>query len=840
MTIPEPRRDPDEVGNELAATSVENAFQIGVVHGDVRVSGSAGRGAPRERPAPRRPPNPVRVAETRPRLLGVHAAIRVPEDQEPDELPAYVPRDLDGALRAALGAAARRGGFVLLVGGSSVGKTRSLHEAVKAVVPDWWLVRPHDADAVRDFAANPAPRTVVWLDELQRYLDHPGGVPAGVLRDVVTAGALVVATLWPDQYGKRTAPAAPGRHPDRYDNDRELLGMAEVVAVPDGFSPAERRRAEALAADRRVRLALDTSDAGFTQVLAAGPHLVHHWEQAPEDQCCGRAVITAALDARRVGTRAPLTREHLAAACPGYLTPAQQATAPADWLDRALAYATAPLHGATSALVPLPAGMGRVAGYEVADYLHQHATRVRRGTHLPDTAWRALVEHHHADDARALADNAERRGRHAEAEAVHRRALDRAGDDPGPARRLADFLVGRDRVDEAVAVLGPYANADVDVALELAHLLTRRSRAQAVAVLRPHAREHPRAAWPLAHLLRETGRVDEAVAALRPHGDTDAPTLERTAGLLARWGRVDEAVAALRPRARTDVEVAWRLAPLLVRLGRPDEAVAALRPHARRGRTAVGDLLADLLVQRGRVDELTRRADDGESSAAERLARLLHERERVGELTRRADGGDDSAAYWLSRLLVRRGDVGELTRRADGGDSAAADGLAHLLISRGRTDELARRAAAGDRYAAYPLARRLAEEGRVEQAIAVLRPFAPGPATGTRRLRAPVVDLLVDLLAGHGHVDEALALLRPRAAAGHGRAAHRLVELLAGHGRVDEAVPLLRARADAGSRQAADHLVDLLRRHHRTDELDAEVAAGTHGAVAALHAATGN
>ena len=35
-----------------------------------------------------------------------------------------------------------RGGFVLLVGGSSVGKTRCAVEAVKALLPDWWLVHP--------------------------------------------------------------------------------------------------------------------------------------------------------------------------------------------------------------------------------------------------------------------------------------------------------------------------------------------------------------------------------------------------------------------------------------------------------------------------------------------------------------------------------------------------------------------------------------------------------------------------------------------------------------------------------------------------------------------------
>jgi hypothetical protein len=74
-----------------------------------------------------------------------------------------VPRDLDADLRTAITAAANDGGFVLLVGGSSVGKTRALYEAVHAVLPEWWLLPPADANAVRELAAASALRTVIWL-----------------------------------------------------------------------------------------------------------------------------------------------------------------------------------------------------------------------------------------------------------------------------------------------------------------------------------------------------------------------------------------------------------------------------------------------------------------------------------------------------------------------------------------------------------------------------------------------------------------------------------------------------------------------------------------------------
>jgi hypothetical protein len=147
-----------------------------------------------------RPPGGVRVRDTDPRRLGVHAAIHL--DSAPGELPVYVPRDIDARLRGALSAGTERGCFVLLVGGSSVGKTRTMHEAVLHVLPDWWLVHPDpdDPDMLRALAVAPAPRTVVWLDELQRYLR--GGLTAGSVRSLLRDGAVLAATMWPDEYGR--------------------------------------------------------------------------------------------------------------------------------------------------------------------------------------------------------------------------------------------------------------------------------------------------------------------------------------------------------------------------------------------------------------------------------------------------------------------------------------------------------------------------------------------------------------------------------------------------------------------------------------------------------------
>jgi hypothetical protein len=89
----------------------------------------------------------------------------------------------------------------------------------------------------------------------------------------------------------------------------------------------------------------------MTQVLAGGPQLVHWWEQAPDPY--GKAIISAAVDARRLGVDVPLTPQLLADAVFGYLSSCETAAAPKDWLELAFGHATTKLPGASAALRPV-------------------------------------------------------------------------------------------------------------------------------------------------------------------------------------------------------------------------------------------------------------------------------------------------------------------------------------------------------------------------------------------------------------------------------------------------------------------------------------------------------
>jgi len=432
-------------------------------------------------------PAAVRAGEADLRRLGVHAAISVP-GAAAGALPEYVPRDADAAragVRAGVAAAAERGGFVLLVGGSSVGKTRCAAEAIRALVPDWQLVHPAGPAEVAALADAPPPRTVVWLDELQRYLDGEHGLTGGMVRALLGAPGpvMLIGTLWPDLYSTWTAVRTPGSA-DPHPREREVLGLADTVRIAPVFSPAEQDRARAAASrDPQLRAALAAGGHGLTQTLAAAPQLVARWEDARAAHPYAWAVLTAALDAARLGARAPLTADLLRAAAPGYCTSAQQAEAPANWFERALAYATTKLHGAAAALSPAAAGMGQVAGYTAADYLLQHATRERRAMRVPASTWDAILSHVRdpADTAR-LAASARNRLLYRYAIPLCQRAAD-AGDRYA-AMELADLLEERGDLDGAVSVVRVLADAgDSNAAGQLAWLLKERGDLDGLRVL---------------------------------------------------------------------------------------------------------------------------------------------------------------------------------------------------------------------------------------------------------------------------------------------------------------------------------------------------------------------
>jgi transcriptional regulator with XRE-family HTH domain len=305
------------------------------------------------------------VQECDPYELGVHQAYSLRGAPEP---PAYVHRDTEGELQRALMNARNRNGFILLIGQSGAGKTRLAYEMMQRTLRDFGLLHPAGTD---ELGAVPPPRTVVWLDDMDQYLRS--GLTRSMLQALLGGPrpVVVLGTIWPSQYHAYMTLPQPGGQ-DIHQREREVLNLATVIDVKAGLSPSELDSARAAARDDpRIAAAMNSSDHGIFQNMAAGPHLMRRWNNAGD--VYAEALITAAINARRTGAWDPLDIDQLREAVWAQLSATQKAQAPRDWLEKALSYATAPVPGGIAVLTPTSGTTGTAPanGYHVADFLVQ-------------------------------------------------------------------------------------------------------------------------------------------------------------------------------------------------------------------------------------------------------------------------------------------------------------------------------------------------------------------------------------------------------------------------------------------------------------------------------------
>jgi uncharacterized protein YidB (DUF937 family) len=375
---------------------------------------------------PDRPAGPWTPAE-----LGVHQAIGG------GPLSAYVRRPHDDRLREVLDPATEYSRLVVIRGDALTGTSRTVYEAVTDVLADWTLEHPPTVAALAArLAGRIPPRTVLWLGELRHYADADGGAAVlDHLNDLLDEDGRVIAiaTIWPGYWDSYTAAAGAGLGAaDPAAVVGRLLAGLDVLAeyvpashdpayggmvdVPDRFTP-EEMAAAAEAGDPALAAAAASAgpDGQVTQYLAGARDLLARYD-GPGADAYGRAIITAAMDASRLGHAGPLPAALLRDAAPGYLAGQDRTAGPAgDW-DTALALAT---HSGW-ALQPFPpaaAGNG-TPGYRVTGYLDQHGRRTRADQPGPASLWAALAMHtRSADDLGRLAQAAQDRGlyRHAAA-----------------------------------------------------------------------------------------------------------------------------------------------------------------------------------------------------------------------------------------------------------------------------------------------------------------------------------------------------------------------------------------------------------------------------------------
>ena len=791
----------------------------------------------------------IPVAECSPHDVRVHMAAEFTAS-----LPPYVSRQHDGLLQARLRSASLQGGFVVVTGGSAVGKSRSLLEAVREVLGGWHILLPVSPAAVREAAAGGhiRPRTLLWLDDTpaEKYITATAdGLTSDDIRAVFSSRkpVVVVDSMWQTRYQSLIAQPrlSPGES-SRKDPSREardaLLLAGEPILVKDHFTDDERLRAKILAQhDQQLTAALADTRFGVTQSLAGARYLVRRYRDAENDMPFAYAVITAAIDACRLGSSGPFTQTFLRAAAFGYLGSREQA-AIADghpgsrpgWFSDALVYAadTEVNPGHVAPLVPtlLDGNLAHGVGYSVADYLLQYMLRERRHVQVPAVTWDALLkfadvpadlarwlfEHGRMDELRQRADAGDVRARELladwlaqEDEIPELRRRAEAGDDSAR-RLLAGWLSERDRVDEAIEAIGPLADAGDDSARRL-----------------------------LAGWLLERDRVDEAIEAIGPLADAGDDSARR---LLAGWLLEAKRIVELEHRARTgDRAARSMMARWQHDQGRVDEAIATIRPLAVAGDAAASHLLARWQHDQGTVDEAIATigplAVAGDAAARRLLADWLYRHERIDELRQRAGTGDDEARSRLARWLLEHDHITELRQRTESGDEHAGLLLADWMFEQKGLDELRQRARAGEPHAGARLAIRLYEKDHVDQAITEIRPLADAGDDSARHLLAAwlserdAIDELTDRAdRGDNHAEVQLVSwllnharekeLRQRIRRSDDPARIRLTLSMANwmyeRNRADDAITAIRPLAAAGNENAAQTLSIWLAERHKT------------------------
>jgi len=745
---------------------------------------------------------PLRVGSVNPAHLRIHQAGGAGSLTALTPVP-YVKRDLHDALAERIAA----GSFVLLQGGSAVGKSRLAFEAARSVVPHWTMVVP-DLPAtmpggLAELAKLVPTRTLIWLDDLQRYLT-PDGLTERVLDRLVSPqrGVTVLATL------NSGAKAALGRS-DTGSTDRALRADALRIVeraehaglfyIDARLTPEELKRADAaVSSDKRIADATShNADDGFGPRLAGGPAALARWRDSRNGgNRIGGAIIDAAVNLRLAGYSAPIPAPMLLALSREHL-PTRYHQFDDQAFSDALTWSCDSERDTRPCLEQIEPDR-----FDVFDYLTDHAQRYPDITPaMPQVLWHTAIDASTVQQCyaigvaalnRSLLDIAEQAlekaasagdpqslnglaivigknpARHDEAEKLYRRAI--AGGDDIALYNLGNLLTENPaRHDEAEQFYRRAIDAgDTDALFNLAVVLTKQP------ARRTEAEHYYRRA------------IDA--------GDTYA--LNNLANLL----RYD-------PACRKEVEQLYRRA-----IDKGDHGAL----------NNLANLLADDPARRKEVEQLYRRAiDAGSTKALANLALLLAEdfecHTEAEQLYHRAiDTGSIKALAGLADLLAddptRCEEAEEFYLRAiDAGDIGAENNLANLLTRyparREEAENLFRRAIeTGDILAVSNLANLLAKDPEHHEEAEQLyhRAIDAGRTTALNNLAT-----MLSLDAAR-HT-EAEQLYYRSIDAGDVLALSNLANLLAGDpARRDEAERLYRRAIKAGNTFAENNLADLL------------------------------
>jgi DNA-binding SARP family transcriptional activator len=532
-----------------------------------------------------------RVAEvTDPTVLGVHLVPPLDGVDPADppshvRIPPYVPRDIDDELHRCLVSPV----FAMVVGESTAGKSRTAFEAIRAVLPDHVLVAPQSRATIPHAlaVALTLDRSVLWLDDLERFLGPGGLTRAAIARQLADDGChrVVVATLGAVEDSRYCVP----KNTEMLRDAIETLALARRFHLDRIFSSAERRRAREQAGhDSRIARSLAHADEyGLAEYMTAGPQLLRIWQSgwARGVHPRGAALVAAAVDCRRAGLTRPVDPAMLTGAADVYLDQRGGGRLEPEDEDRAWQWALEWRTGTTAMLSPARTG----PGFVVFDYLVEATARATGpDSFVPEQVLEYALGHADAEEASRVGATAFSQGAFATAVAAFDSAYRFWLRDLGPEH--PDTLNSRDRRAYALRVAGRPDDAVAE------------HRAVVAARIRMLGTQHPETLVSrnnLAAALYESGHWHEAEVEFRavldlrrevlPDNDPETiRTLSNHGTVLHNLGRWHEAeqqtraaiaarTAVLGPRDRATLNSRNNLGLILTELGRYAEADAEHR-----------------------------------------------------------------------------------------------------------------------------------------------------------------------------------------------------------------------------------------------------------------------
>ena len=298
------------------------------------------------------------VAEVSPYQLGVSRSIYADPGGTDNNDP-YVPRrQADASLRAAI--SRREPPFVILVGSSKSGKSRTVYEAVLATLSASPLIVPVSGEEAigklfsldPPLDLHPAP-AVLWLDDLD---EARLGALTPALLDRLRSEVVIVASMTSQRRDRIT----------RSDSDigraaRLALATATEIHLPYELNDEERRQGQALYLEERFEHSIG-------EPLVAADQLTARFNAGQIENPAGRALVQAAIDWRRAGLSRPIGDPELRELYPKYLPSIRAGLEPSDDLYKGgLAWACEPLVSHVALLEKVTVGAEQ--GFVAFDYL---------------------------------------------------------------------------------------------------------------------------------------------------------------------------------------------------------------------------------------------------------------------------------------------------------------------------------------------------------------------------------------------------------------------------------------------------------------------------------------